>query len=228
MAKMPDPWRSVVREIAALKKTVADLARRSPFYGTGMRPDGKGGVVSNGFDGDLATGNPGTKGWGLGDGRAAFGELILRPGSVGNDALTSPVLVEAVYDFRQNFALTTTLSNIRTKTVTVPAGFTKAAVSVTVRVFAVNPSTTGGYDTLGGDYLYGQANINGFNGFALPLATSGNGGSGTNVSPFSAVLDGLTPGSTISLQIAAQTAFANWAANVQNTAELSGSVQWFR
>lgn len=245
----PRDYGQILRGLIA---DVKNLKRNSPWARSGMRPNGDNGVVVDGdlivggnlrldgkgtvsgtwqsadFDGDLAAGNAGTKGWAFNSLRAAIGELFLRPGSVTNDSLANPVLVEAIYDSRTAFALTTTMTNIRTKTLTVPPGFTKAAVSIVVRVFARNPNTAGGYDTFGGDYLYGQANINGFNGYALPLAVSGNGGSGTNNSPFSAVLTGLSPGAAISLQIAAQTAFAGWAADAQNVAELSGSVQWYR
>lgn len=142
-------------------------------------------------------------------------------GKVSNDALVAPVAPGVVFDSLTNFSLTTTLTNIRTTTITVPAGFTRAAVSVVVRVFAINP-------TASLDYLYAQANIAGLNGYALPLAVSGNGGSGTNVSPFSTVLDNLTPGGTFTVQIAAGTAFAAWSASAQNTAEASGSIMWFR
>jgi hypothetical protein len=156
------------------------------------------------------------------------GTLELPNGSVNNAALVNPVSPLAVYDYIQNFSLSTSLTNIRTTPITVPAGFTKAAVSITVRVFAYNPNTTGGYNGAGGDYLLAEANINGLNGFALPVAVSGSNGSGVNVSPFSTVLTGLTPGGTISLQIAASVNYAAWAANTQNTADVSGMIQWYR
>lgn len=181
--------------------------------------------------GEAKSGNyvAGSSGWHLDHGgNAEFNDLTIRGGIIGNDALTTPVGVGAIYDSLTNFALTTTLTNIRTTNITVPTGFTSAAVSIVVRVFAINPNTTGGYDTKGGDYLYGQANIRGYNGYALPLAVSGSGGSGTNISPFSTVLTGLTAGSTFNVQIAACTSYAGWAANTSNTAEVSGSVLWFR
>lgn len=142
-------------------------------------------------------------------------------GKISNDALVAPVAPGVIFASVTNFALTTTLANILTQNVTVPAGFTRAAVSVVARVFAYNP-------TANLDYLYGQANVSGLNGYALPLAVSGSNGSGTNISPFSTVLEGLTPGSTFPVQIAASSAFAAWAANAGNTAEVSGSVTWFR
>ena len=156
------------------------------------------------------------------------GTLVLPNGSVNNDWLVNPSSPQAVYDSVQNFSLSTTLTNIRTTNVTIPAGFTKAAVQLTVRAYATNPNTTGGNNGAGGDYLYAQANVNGFNGYALPTGVSGSNGSGTNVSTFAAVLTGLTPGGTISLQCAVQTGFLSWAANSTNTVDLSASIGWYR
>jgi hypothetical protein len=185
-------------------------------------------VVQNG---EAKSGNyvAGSAGWHLDHaGNAEFNDLTLRGGIIGNDALTNPVTPQAVYDSVQNFSLSTTLTNIRTTNVTVPSGFTKAAVQLTVRAYATNPNTTGGNNGAGGDYLYAQANINGFNGYALPTGVSGSNGSGTNVSTFAVVLTGLTPGGTISLQCAVQTGLLSWAANANNTVDLSSSISWYR
>ena len=50
MSKQPDPWRSLTGEIVALKRRVDDVARRSPYTGTGMAPNGDNGLT---VDGDL-------------------------------------------------------------------------------------------------------------------------------------------------------------------------------
>jgi hypothetical protein len=229
------PGGNPVSWIRALERRIALIEQRSPFTGTGLSAPASGVTQVDGSlivqNGEAKSGNfaAGSAGWHLDHGgNAEFNALTIRGGIIGNDALTSPVGVGAIYDSLTNFALTTVLTNIRTTNITVPSGFTKAAVSIVVRVYAINPNTTGGYDTHGGDYLYGEANIQGFNGYALPLAVSGSGGSGTNISPFSTVLSGLTAGSTFNVQIAASTNYANWAANASNTAEVSGSVLWFR
>lgn len=222
MAKLPDSdARSLWGEVKKILQRLKSLENRSPFFGTGMRPDGQGGVVSNDFDGDLSVGNAGTKGWALNSAAAAFGSLFLRPGSVGNDSLANPVAPQYVYDYTSNFALSTTIAHIRRTTITVPPGFTSAVVNVTGRVYAVN-------GTAGLDYLYAQTNISGFNGLALPLPVSASGGSGTNVSPFAVVLSGLTPGGTFSIDVDAQTAFGAWDANTANTMDVSGTILWFR
>lgn len=142
-------------------------------------------------------------------------------GKISNDALTNPVAAVAKYDYVTNFSMPASLTNIRTLSVPVPAGFTQAAVSLTVRVYALN-------STAGLDYLYSQANINGFNGLSLPTPVSGSGGSGMNVSTFSIVLTGAGLGSAVVLQIAAQSNFASWAADPSNSADLSASISWYR
>lgn len=215
MARQPDPWKTLRDEIRKIQEQIRRMQAASPFFGTGFHPNGAGGMDSDNFV-------AGTSGYSFkNDGNAEFNDLTLRGGIIGNESLTSPVAPGSIYDSRTNFALTTTLTNIRTTTITIPAGFTQAAVSVVVRVQAFN-------NTASLDYLYAQANIAGFNGYALPLAVTGSGGSGINVSPFSTVLSGLTPGGSFSVQIAAQTAFANWAADADNVAETSGSILWFR
>ena len=155
------------------------------------------------------------------DNAAALPNLLLRPGSVGNDILSNPAMPGTIYSSVTNFAVTTTNTNILTKLVPVPDGFTIAHVSVIGRVFAIN-------NTAGLDYLYGETNIAGLNGWSLPLAVSDSGGSGTNVSAFSTILPDLTPGGSVSIQLAAHTAFGSWAADAVNTAEVSGSITWYR
>lgn len=198
---MPAPM-DFVQMIRDMKRDIVKLQQLNPLANTGMTCTGPGEFE---IDGSVTV---------TGDFTAA--------GKIRNDALVSPTAPGVVFDSLTNFALAAgTLTNIKTTVVTVPPGFTQAAVSVVARVFAIN-------STASLDYLYGQANIAGYNGYALPLAVSGSGGSGTNISPFSTLLTGLTPGSTFTVQIAACTGFAGWSANTSNTAEVSGSIQWFR
>lgn len=222
MAALPEPWKSLRAAIEKMQARLRALENRSPFFGTGMHPNGEGGIDSDNFV-------AGTSGYSFGsDGNAEFNSLTLRGGIIGNDALTNPSKAQAIYATTSNFGLSTSLANVLTANLTVPAGFTSASISVVTRVYIVNPHTTGGYDSAGGDYLFGQANIAGFNGYAFGLAVSGNNGSGTNVSPFSAVLTGLTPGGSVLVQEAASTGFAALAASANNVAEISGSVTWYR
>ena len=95
------------------------------------------------------------------------GTLSLPAGIIGNDALANPVASQSVYDTVSNFTLgasrpvTSPITVIKTVTITVPAGFTAANVSMISRVFAYNNNTTGGANGTGGDYLYGQTGIAG-------------------------------------------------------------------
>ena len=135
---------------------------------------------------------------------------------------------QAVYDSTTNFALTTGLGALRTTTITVPSGMTSAAVTVTGRVYAINPNTTGGADAAGADYLTAQSAIAGNTSLALPILAKGSSGSTINVAPVSTVLTGLVPGSTFTLTVSAKTQYASWATNAANTVDVSGQILWFR
>jgi len=158
------------------------------------------------------------------------------PGSgINNDMLTSPVLSQGVYASVSGFALvasyphTAPLTVIKRVTITVPAGFTSANVSVISRVFAYNNNTTGGINAAGGDYLLAQTGIAGVLDFALLEVVLGSGSSGLFVSPLATTLTGLTPGSTFDITIGANSDYLNWAASGGvNVATVSGDILWFR
>lgn len=210
-----DMKRPITGRIRAQSEEQARTRSTSPFFGTGMHPNGEGGIDSDNYV-------AGVSGYRFDDdGNAEFNDLTLRGGIIGNDALAQPVLPSSAYDYTTNFALTTTAVNIRTKNIAVPAGFTTAAVALTVRVYAINNSA-------GLDYLFSQANINGYNGLALPVPATNGNGSAMNVSTFSTVLTGAALGSTLTLQIAAWTGFGGWSANASNSADLSASIAWYR
>jgi hypothetical protein len=158
----------------------------------------------------------------IGGALAVTGTLSLPAGIIGNAALTSPVMPQAVYFETQNFALShTSASTFTSSTVTVPAGFTSAVVSVVGRLFAINPNA-------GADYLSAVTKIDGTGGVSVPLLVGPSGGSGINVSPFSRVLTGLTPGGTFVLALMGNSNIADWAADAANIAEVSGTILWFR
>lgn len=227
MSRLPETGPSLLRELRRRERLALRQAQSSAFARSGTRVSAEdvtevsGQMQSADFDGDLATGNAGTKGWALNAFRAAFGELFLRPGSVENDALASPVKPQGIYTVAQNFALATTDVAVTSQTITVPAGFTSAVISVVGRVYATNPNAA--YD-----YLVIVSKISGTGGANLPLLVGASGGSGINVSPYSRVLTGLTSGGTFVVEVRAYVSIANWAANAQNTAELSGTIHWFR
>ena len=214
MGKLPPTRRLLSTEIRKDREAARASRNASPFFGTGVRPNGNQGLDSDNYV-------PATSGFSLngGTGVAEFKDIILY--DLPNSMLANPVMADSAYDYVTNFNVTTTLTNIKTKAIAVPAGFTQAAVTLTVRVYAINNSA-------GLDYLYSQANINGFNGLALPVAATNAGGSCMNVSTFSTVLDGANLGSTLTLQIAASTAFGSWGVNASNSADLSAAISWYR
>jgi hypothetical protein len=227
MSKLPDANPTLTAFLVRQQRQMVRVAQTSAFARSGSAVTSEGVVTVAGaqqsadFDGDLAAGDAGTTGWALNAARAAFGALFLRPGSIENDSLTSPVNPQAIYASDQNFALATTDVAVTSVTITVPAGFTSAVVSIVGRVYATNPNAA--YD-----YLIAVSKISGISAANLPLLVGASGGSGITVAPNSRVLTGLTPGGTFVVEVRAYVSFANWAANAQNTAELSGVILWFR
>ena len=157
----------------------------------------------------------------IGGNAVITGTLSLPAGIVDNDALASPVKPQYIFASGTGFALATTDAAVASSTITVPAGFTSAVVSVVGRVYATNPNA--GYD-----YLITVSKIDGTGCANLPLLVGGSGGSGIVVAPYSRVLTGLTGGGTFVVEVRAYANTAAWAANAQNTAELSGTILWFR
>ncbi|GAA2037318.1 hypothetical protein GCM10009740_31350 [Terrabacter terrae] len=233
MARQPDDGISLRREINELKAAVRRLTSRSSFSGMGMRPDAKGGLMSNDFDGDLAAGNAGTRGWALNSFRAAFGELILRPGSVGNDSLTSPVDGKVGNVSASGFALAAgSFAELAFQLITVPPGFTQALVSAGASVFSYNPNTTAGNNGQGGDAIYCAVQVSVTGGAQAshpnPAPLSGSGGFTTATSGAGFSLAGLTGGDTIRLSVLGCSAYQGLAANPDNYANAYATVTFLR
>lgn len=223
MAQMPEPWKTLSSEFAKVRERLRQLENRSPFFGTGIHPNGNQGLDSDNFV-------AGVSGYSFqGDtGNAEFNDLTLRGGIIGNDALTTPTAPGVVWATASNFAVSTSYTTLITRTVTVPPGFTSAAVSLTGRVFAIDPNTTGGSNGSGADYLYALTTIAGIDGNGLPIPLGGYNGSIINACPLSTILTGLTPGGTFTVSLSAASSFQAFAADASNTADLGGSILWFR
>jgi hypothetical protein len=211
-----------------IEARIRRLEQRQPFANTPIRPQADGSVQSSDFDGDLATDNAGTKGWALSSLKAAFGELILRPGSIGNDSLTDPVKQTVHKASGSNFPLTTTDTERAGVNITVPAGFTQAQVSMFGRMYAINPNTTGGADATGTDALYVSVGIAGNYSLATPTGISGSNGFATTNGFDSFILTGLAPGSTIRLSALASCAYQPIAATADNFISAVASISWLR
>jgi len=234
MGKQPDiNPRDLVDALVKLTARVKSLEQRSPYTGTGMAPNGLGGVQSTGFDGDLAAGNAGTKGWALNDTDAAFGTLHLRPGSIGNESLTNPVDGKVGNVSASGFTLGAgAFTELAGQNLIVPTGFTQALVTAGATVFSYNPNTTGGSNGQGGDAVYCYAQVTtpagAVGSHANPVGVSGSGGYATSFSSAGFELNGLTPGSTLRLAVYGCSAYQNLAANPDNYANAYASVVWLR
>jgi hypothetical protein len=141
--------------------------------------------------------------------------------------ITQVVKPQSVWATVSNFNLTaahpipSTITVIKTVTITVPAGFTAANISMISRVFAYNNSA-------GADFFFCQTGIAGVYDFALGvLIPAGGNGSGVAVSPFATTLTGLTPGSTFTITIGACSDYYSWT-QTGNVATVSGNIQWYR
>lgn len=220
MSRLPDPTPGLIARIKRLEESVKRLTSASPFYGTGIHPTGAGGMESDAFDGNLGAGDAGTTGWAFNDQAVAVGELILRPGSIGNEALTNPVIPQSVWKgTTANFGLSVPWSTLVTETLTVPAGVSSAQIIGFVRLVANN--TTATKDYLYSDFAIGDKSCGGF---ATPVDPSDPG---TSFCSFARTMTGLTPGGTIVLEALGSTAAGTWA-STNNVCQIAASVTWYR
>lgn len=220
MGALPEPWPSLRREMEKLKEGQRALCNRSPFFGTPIRPRADGGINSTNFDGDLNAGNPGTKGWAMDDDQAAFGQLILRDGIVGNAALTNPVIPGQQFIGGNSFGVTVAGAYVLSRTATVPAGCDTVTVTAYGRVSAIN-------STASDDALYSTIDINGAGGNQFGTDVRAGKFSTSSVG-FATTLTGLTPGGSVVTRLYASTGLATWASNAANGADLSVTYLWTR
>lgn len=199
MARVPNSRLTLSGEIKDHRAQLRD--RGTNFSGTGLHFPAPGTVQ---VEGNL---------WVTGD--------FTADGKISNDALVSPVAPGVVSNEVTNFGITTSSATKMSGTISVPAGFTSAAISVIARTFALDNDTVNPTD-----YLYSRVTLGGVSSSEVPLACTFNGGSGTSVSPLSVVLTSL--GSSIAYSVSAHSAFANWGTDALNRVSLSGSVLWFR
>ncbi|MEP7369872.1 MAG: hypothetical protein ABI662_09470 [Dermatophilaceae bacterium] len=221
MARLPETDASLTRYLRREKRQALRQTQTSSFSGSGMSVPGDGFTQVDGtltVVGTLDVLGP----------MAVSGTLSLPAGIIDNDALSTPVMSQAIYALASNFALSTTLTAVCTSTVTVPAGFTTAAVNMTARTIAFNPNTTGGANGAGGDYYYTQPSIGGFDGIGMWLFVDGSGSSAIHIAPVSTILTGLTPGSTFDLIARTRSSFISWAADTQNAVVMTGLISWGR
>lgn len=236
MGATPDlPRDDLVKWMKGIEYQIALLRERlnNPLANTGLSVPGPGVTQVDGSlvvqNGETKSGNyaAGSAGWHLDhSGDAEFNSLTLRAGIIGNAALTNPVRGDVMTANASNFALTTSAVTLASSTWALPSGFTSVTVDVTAKVYAIN-------STAGLDYVYGRPRIVRVSDgatvlpTATPTAASGSGGSGTSIERYVAVV-ALAAGDSVTISVEGWTAFAGWAANASNYAEVSGSLTWYR
>lgn len=223
MSKLPEPPRTITGEIRRDRQQARRSRNSSPFFGTGFHPTGNNGIESDDFDGDIDTGNAGTKGWSFNSLRVVIGELILRAGSLTNDLLANPSSFGFGGNSGQGFSVGTSGVAKTSIAIPIPAGFSRALVHCTVNASANN--TTAAYD-----YLYVSAGID------LPGSLGGIGGEafsgvdtggwGNAAASAAGNYDGIGSGSIVlSCRVRAGAA---WAADAANIANVDGTVVFLR
>lgn len=219
MSKQPDPYRSLREELSRIKETLRRMASASPFFGTGMHPNGNQGLDSDNYV-------PATSGFSLngGTGIAEFRDIVLY--DLPNSMLASPVKPQTVWQRASGFSVGPAWADLITVNVTVPDGYTTADIDARARVTAFyNNAGTGS----GVDYLYAILYVGTADSEFYPLAVTDNGGSGTNHVFRNKVLTGLSGGDTVTLNLQGSTSYNTWAAPYSNNvAQLGASIRWTR
>src|SRR5690348_4794921 len=217
----------MARRIADLERAVRELrAARNLDQGT-ITPAAGMGIRAGDFNGtDFA--NPGTVGNYFGGDGMVINQAYFRPGSVSNDALTSPV-VPGVHKVNNNgFPVTLSWAEVVGGNVTVPDNCTRLLATSSVWVYAINPNTTGGSNGTGGDTLWCYIDIGGSSGEVYGLGLSGSGGYTTATSGFSVLKTDLTPGGTLRIKGMASSGYASLGSDSFNAATISTTLIWLR
>jgi len=239
VSRLPETGRTLTGYLVDQRRQAGRQANSSSFNRSGMSATAEGETTVDGdliIDGTETVNGPlavhGTAAFDgnttIGGNAAITGTLSLPAGIIDNDALANPLKAQYIYNTTSGYAVTTTETTRASVTVTVPAGFTAAVVSVMGRVDGRNSNTTGGWNATGGDLLHTRAWIAGGTGQDMDLSVLGSGDHAVSVMPFAAVLTGLTPGDTFILAAKVWSEYQNWAAHAKNIAEISGTVTWYR
>jgi len=239
VSKLPSLGPSLTAHLRENQRQAVRQANTSPYARSGTRVSAEGETTVDGdliIDGTETVNGPlavhGTAAFDgnttIGGNAAITGTLSLPAGIIDNDALANPLKAQYIYNTTSGYAVTTTETTRASVTVTVPAGFTAAVVSVMGRVDGRNSNSTGGWNAAGADLLHTRAWIAGGTGQDMDLSVLGSGDHAVSVMPFAAVLTGLTPGDTFILAAKVWSEYQNWAAHAKNIAEISGTVTWYR
>lgn len=209
----------LIRRIQELEQKVQQLAAANPFAAMGVRPMPDGLVVEgyetvNGpleVNGAMTINGPAT----------ITGSLSLPAGIIGNEALASPSTSVASHAQADSFSITTgaNVEKLRA-TISVPAGFTKAAVYGTATMSVFNNS--GSLDSCYLAFRVNGAQVGWSNQVGAPasqrvLAVAAGAG----------LISGLN-GETIYVSAEASTGVNAWASDANNTLNIDALITFYR
>lgn len=167
----------------------------------------------------------------LADLERAYRELVastaVRPGSLGNDTLTSPVVPEAISGQTVDFALPMAGVALAAQTFTIPSGVTSACFVVTSALNVRNTRAVS--DQMAGtiEIDFGGALAMAYLASTLSTVLAGQWLTTPATAIDTYVQSGLTPGGTLTVQLYANAVGANWAGTSGNQATLRGFILWF-
>lgn len=151
---------------------------------------------------------------------AVTGTLSLPAGIIDNAALTSPVTPGFAGASATNFAVPVAGAIVCSTGILVPAGYTRAVVHVTVNATCANSTAVT-------DYLYVYAvAVAGHGGEAFAQASAG--GRATASASAGQLVTGLVGGTNLDVQCHVRSAFAGWAANAANIANVDATCLFLR
>ena len=222
---------AVIRRIQELERQVKELSAANPFKAMGIQPKPDGLIVDgyetiNGpldVNGDATVDGPLTV-----NGNSVFngamsitGALNLPAGIIGNDALANPSTSVASHADAAAFSITTgaNVEKLRA-TITVPAGFTKAAVYGTATMSVYNNS--GSLDSCYLAFRVNGQQIGWSNQVGAPASQRV-----LSVASGSGIISGLN-GGTIYVSADASTGVNAWAIDNNNTINIDALVTFYR
>jgi hypothetical protein len=208
----------MVREVQALRSELNQLRAANVFGLTGIKPK-DGGTDLDGFvniNGPLeVNGNSAINGT-----MAINGPLILQPGSIENDALTSPIEIGQTSASETNFATALTDEDRAVTTIAIPAGYTQALVLCIVTAGVINSSGSI-------DFLFLSASINGSKSRELYSQAPAGGAAPPITTSKSSLLTGLS-GGVITLAAAVHSQANTWSANASSRAYVEAQAIFLR
>ncbi len=214
----------LIRRIQDLERTVQQLAAANPFASMGVKPMPDG-LIVEGYEtvnGPLTVnGAMEVNGDSVFNGAMSIaGALNLPAGIIGNDALTSPSTPVASHAQADSFSITTgaNVEKLRA-TITVPAGFTKAAVYGTATMSVYNNTTL---DTCYLAFRVNGAQVGWSNQVGAPASQRV-----LSVAAGAGLISGLS-GGTIYLSAEASTNVNTWSADANNTLNIDALVTFYR